>query len=472
MNNKLERVQIVGLHGNKTVDVQLSDNTLILVGENGSGKTTILRILFDFLSGRWLSLREFQFDYVSATIDGEEHKVTRQELIKKNPESYRQFLSGLPAPIRYRVSDLLDAGRFDDIPNELKKMYNRYGYSISRDELESALMNYSVIYNSLFIEEKPDGPKKDLRKSIQRVRDAIYAQILYLPTYRRIERELDSIFEGLDIDDYRRQKSMRQRHRMTDMSNEKAEAYIELVEFGMKDVQVAIDRTLTHLKEFSRENLNALTVQYLGDVVSEAYLNVVMSEIYNVPETTVLAALNRIDERILGSDHKDHLLEVIHSAGSEKSPTDHSKIISHYFLKLLKFQESLQEEEEKISRFCALCSEYIVDKQFVYDSANFSFSIVPKDKNNTVSIELQDLSSGEKQIVSIFSHLYLSRMTNFFVLIDEPELSLSVPWQRRFLVDIKNGDFCAGLVAVTHSPFIYENDLRKYAHSVGEFVST
>jgi hypothetical protein len=57
------------------------------------------------------------------------------------------------------------------------------------------------------------------------------------------------------------------------------------------------------------------------------------------------------------------------------------------------------------------------------------------------------------------------------VLIDEPELSLSVPWQKRFLVDIINGDFCAGLVAVTHSPFIYDNKLKPYAHSLGEFAS-
>ena len=57
------------------------------------------------------------------------------------------------------------------------------------------------------------------------------------------------------------------------------------------------------------------------------------------------------------------------------------------------------------------------------------------------------------------------------VLIDEPELSLSVPWQRRFLTDIRRGGFCAGLVAVTHSPFIYDNELKQYAHSLGEFVT-
>lgn len=95
---------------------------------------------------------------------------------------------------------------------------------------------------------------------------------------------------------------------------------------------------------------------------------------------------------------------------------------------------------------------------------------MPLEGRGTDEVKLSDLSSGEKQIVSLFSHLYLSEEKRFFVLIDEPELSLSVPWQRRFLKDIKEGDFCSGVVAVTHSPFIYDNDLREYAHSIGEFL--
>ncbi|WP_421659384.1 AAA family ATPase [Leptothermofonsia sp. ETS-13] len=95
----------------------------------------------------------------------------------------------------------------------------------------------------------------------------------------------------------------------------------------------------------------------------------------------------------------------------------------------------LQSEEEKISTFCRVCSEYITDKEFVYDSASFKFYIRPKfDYHAGESVQLSDLSSGEKQIVSLFSHLYLSGQSRYFVLIDEPELSLSVPWQKDFLL--------------------------------------
>lgn len=80
------------------------------------------------------------------------------------------------------------------------------------------------------------------------------------------------------------------------------------------------------------------------------------------------------------------------------------------------------------------------------------------------------LSSGEKQIVSLFSHLYLSGQKNSFVIIDEPELSLSVPWQKRLLPDILNK--CNGFIAVTHSPFIFDNELRTYVHSLEEYTTS
>lgn len=134
---------------------------------------------------------------------------------------------------------------------------------------------------------------------------------------------------------------------------------------------------------------------------------------------------------------------------------------------------TLEEKETNIVNFCDVCNEYMVNKTFKYNSSSYSFSIAENyGSKGPQDIKLHQLSSGEKQIVSLFSHLYLSGGSrSYFVLIDEPELSLSVPWQRRFLQDIRYSDFCSGLVAVTHSPFIYENQLQQYAHGLGEFIS-
>jgi predicted ATPase len=49
------------------------------------------------------------------------------------------------------------------------------------------------------------------------------------------------------------------------------------------------------------------------------------------------------------------------------------------------------------------------------------------------------------------------------VLIDEPELSLSLDWQKHLLPDVINSPGCAQLLAITHSPFIFDNELDMYA---------
>lgn len=451
MNNFLERIQIVGLHEGKTVDIKLRDNTLILVGENGSGKTTILRLIFYFLSGRWRELIPFRFEKIMATINGVDHEVTHTELSEIYENDYH--LSNFPKIIQQRVMYYFEKGQ--PIPRELRMIRGRNGKTLG-----DTIRRMERV-GDLISEE----PSDNLQTNIQNIRNAISAQILYLPTYRRIERELSSIFEGIDINDF-----LRQRDRIHSQEND--ESFIEYVEFGMKDVKDSIDYELANLKGFTSKDLNSLTLRYLDDIINKKYSDVSMKEIAEVSDETVTSILDRIDENILSKASKEHLSGVISSARSNKSSNDdHSWIVSHYFLKLLKFQELLQDKEKPISDFCALCSDYTVNKRLEYDSANFSFSIIPNGGNTSVeSIELSDLSSGEKQIVSLFSHLYLSGKKSFFLLIDEPELSLSVPWQRRFLTDIHHSGLCVGLIAATHSPFIYDNYLREYTHSLGEFV--
>jgi predicted ATPase len=61
------------------------------------------------------------------------------------------------------------------------------------------------------------------------------------------------------------------------------------------------------------------------------------------------------------------------------------------------------------------------------------------------------LSSGEKKILAIFSAVLLGEQDGI-LLIDEPELSLSIPWQDRLVEDISS--FGGKIIIATQSNHI------------------
>ncbi|MCS5980254.1 ATP-binding protein [Klebsiella pneumoniae subsp. pneumoniae] len=51
-------------------------------------------------------------------------------------------------------------------------------------------------------------------------------------------------------------------------------------------------------------------------------------------------------------------------------------------------------------------------------------------------------------------------------MIDEPELSLSLEWQEHVLVDIVNSPSVTQILAITHSPFVFNNELKSQVKSL------
>ena len=451
---------VEGLHGYKDFSIKFKDNRLILVGENGSGKTSVLRIFYYFLTCNWAELIKFKFKKVTLKINNNSYEISHSD-IKQNIYANDKFLRHLPPFIREKVKKALYKGDIEEIETILMKSMSPLRYR----EFRNHFLHYQFnLFDSTENDIKKSSQK--INKLVEKLEENIDFNILYLPTYRRIERELEFILKGYDKDDFKNTSI-----RSDVNSHQGSKNYIELIQFGMDDVNDAKDEILYKLKEFQRTELNLLTLKYLDDVVNKKYEKIDIAKIKKATDDDIDNVLRRIDETLLNEETKNKLRETIKTVKSSKrnvNEDEHTKVICHYFTKLLDFQEKLKQKESKMRDFCLVCNKYIVDKEFCYESSSFDFSIRSKLDNNSI-IQFQQLSSGEKQIVSLFSQLYLSDNNNYFVIIDEPEMSLSVPWQREFLVDIHKGEFCKGLFAVTHSPFIYDNELDKYTHGLGEF---
>jgi len=122
----------------------------------------------------------------------------------------------------------------------------------------------------------------------------------------------------------------------------------------------------------------------------------------------------------------------------------------------------LDDVEQKFSRFDELFQRVSLFKEIISEKFQFKDVIISREKGISVrtednlSIRLTDLSSGEQHELVLLYELLFGVRDNALILIDEPELSLHVGWQIRFLPDLQRIQKLRPLeiVMATHSPQI------------------
>ncbi len=148
----------------------------------------------------------------------------------------------------------------------------------------------------------------------------------------------------------------------------------------------------------------------------------------------------------------------------ETSQLESNPLLAYFLMKLGPVIERTKATEERLQRFVTACNSYLLqgdgEKGFTYEPQTMRVSVYNSYTQRTVG--MGQLSSGEKQIISMLAKLYLYEGSKV-ILIDEPELSLSIEWQRRIIPDIMESGVVSQVLAITHSPFIFENDYDPFA---------
>ena len=361
------------------------------------------------------------------------------------------------------VDRLKESGRFEEFitkrsisPIDRK----RYAEVLSTSTNEVFSLHSYLNRRLLETEERQDrhAAKTQLENSLVRL---MPGRALYLPTYRRIEKDLKDIFPGID-EKFRGYISSESGQKFIRSANH----YVDLVSFGMEDVRENIARRTGGMRDYSLKQYNELSALYLRDVIRGKGAAFTAKDINQLTDDRITEILNRVSEHALPAEDKALLLKKVKGIQNKKKADIelHDRFLAHYFTRLVAISEEIADRERDIAAFVDVCNAYLnPGKRMIYDEIAFTISI---EDQEGVPVDLSVLSSGEKQIVSLFSHLYLDEMRQQVVVIDEPELSLSVLWQKRFLKDILDSGRVSFLVAVTHSPFIYDNELRKSAIDV------
>ena len=325
----------------------------------------------------------------------------------------------------------------DDLREIITRRVSKF-FEIPYPIADSYVLSYLTSNNT-----NREGDEKRINSLKEMVSKNVTERVIYLTTYRRIEKDFSDRFESED----------ERFNRMDD----------SLIRFGMKDVSKAIKNILDTIRTTTNQGFNKMTGILLSKYAktnSSPYLY----DHYDYQDNYELVkiVLDRLGEQI-DKDVKETILALINK---RKINQPEFQYLRDLIVELIRNYDSLKKYDEKIIRFTETCNKYLNNKRFVYNQSDLTLKIVKEENESSVfnfeqkqeAIELSMLSSGEKQIVSLFSRLYLESDNKCILLIDEPELSISMKWQKMLLPDIMRSGNCRLLLTVTHSPFIFDNE--------------
>ncbi len=458
--HKPTRFEIIGLFGDRDVSLPIENDALILVGPNGIGKSSVTNIFYFFVSRQWERLAEYEFSEVAIWFGEGEVRAARSDIT-----GLSQFdrVTRDISPTS-RISYYIEKLRAEDLLEEFitsKKSGPQFRekvadvLSVPAEEIRHLQFSLKRRFSSLSEDEIFMAPRINIGSQLAQ---KLPGRALYLPTYRRIEKDLKEILP--DLED-RLRSSARPGYSLT--FTRSAKHYVDLVSFGMEDVRSSIDIRSRYLRDYSLSQFNDLSGLYLRDVIKGTADQYSSSQISGLDESGLAVILGRVSEQVLPAEDKELLREkILGMKRKKRAEMDVNDLyLAHYFSRLMSASADISAQEAEVIAFTEVCNAYLAPgKTMVYDDTKFTIDIFD-DRGRPIDLSM--LSSGEKQVVSLFSHLYLDQADNQMVIIDEPELSLSVPWQKRFLTDILDSARCSFIFSVTHSPFIYQNRLKSSA---------
>jgi energy-coupling factor transporter ATP-binding protein EcfA2 len=424
-DKEISSVRIIGLFGsNSFPKIELfptNDNTTsmaFLYGENGVGKSTILKLIFSLLSTERNKGRR---GYLAKTV------------FKELTVSFRNG---------YSISA---------IRSKLGKDGN---YSIIVKKNRQAL---EFLWHAQAAENNRVGEdyNPEINKFVELL-ELIAPKIVLLDDYRSIQSSLD--LEDLEIDlssmagraSYFQEGGVIRKYGIGTASISDY-AGLVLENLIAKTENLLRDRAM---KDTAIANVN--TGQIYFDIVQ----SLMHSDLKNEESTddTVVKMKNRIENienfiekygkySLIKGDFLDEIYGVLVGATTEKRE-DIIRVINPYLLSIEKKIEGVRLLSKQMSAYVNAINSFLNRK-----SMRFSLSEKTKFFNSSAEeIEVSNLSSGERHLIYLYSISLLSRDEPTLILVDEPELSLNFKWQRKLVESIMEiADSSAQFLMATHS---------------------
>ncbi|MDD0816429.1 AAA family ATPase [Curvibacter sp. HBC28] len=428
---KITRVKVEGLFGvfDHDIPLNIAGGITIVIGENGLGKTVVLESINAFFGGNFnffatLVFNKFSFYFETNECwhltknrsGGQEELFIAREFSDKSPQKpkkekiFRQASDSRDA--RLLVRD--NARRYDLLHRQMLMEGMTASGDIRRYMIEREYMDRMLHEHEY--ERDNVKPPKWLTEGIKKIKVSLI--------------ETQRIISPKEIG---------------------GEAYVSTVKYCSGELKEFILKAIKDSSDISA-GLDSTYPSRLMDKLGEGRLGYSYDEL-----NSELAALDEKRKNLSSAglvlDSQATVLPKIEE-NRDNLITLLKLYIDDSYDKLKPYDDLLQ----KITLLRAIINKRFKHKKLeINKTEGFVFrSTVIKEKDEFVKISPSKLSSGEQHELVLFYKLIFKSNKDDLILIDEPELSLHISWQNKFIADLKDVALLNSFSAViaTHSPDI------------------
>ena len=407
---KIKSIEVSGFWQTRTASATFRDDVNIIIGKNGTGKTTFMNIVHAVLAVDVEALYENPFKKVTLTLsDGKRMRTVRAARLDTKTSPF--------SVIEYHISNrqfsapLIGSDDGRSMPLAVRRRANEDIQRI-KAELSKLVSVASLSVYRIGGEPDPEARERTPRRYSSTVDIRLVSLMQRLTQFQ------------LELSNAARDVSIKlQRDVLT-----------SLLYAGPKDRERGYQLDFDETTE--RQNLIAAYKQ----------LGVGGSDVTKRIQDHISAVGTTIKNLHLASEQKGKDLHNI-DINIDFAALEAFKLTRTVVTKSLEAETRTDAIFSQVSLFLSTLKTFIADKEFSFSGGELVVA-------SEGPLPLAKLSSGEKQLLILFIEALLQRQRSFIFLADEPELSLHIAWQRNILTAIRALNPNAQIVVATHSPEI------------------
>jgi len=428
----LENIKIKKLFGlfDYHITLDTSENITILTGPNGYGKTTILNIIYHFFNQQFSYFQKLNFESISFEFSENE----RMELTKKE----KKAILTNNTSIFPRVYTDIHINFFDSEKKIGTFIYDSELRELIANELKN-FFSLRQIEEDLWINTRTNE-KISLNNFLNLYKEQLPEHFISLIKKKQSEEKNNPIIIFLNSLNIYLIKEQRLLHKIFGRDKEE-DTFLNTIELYAEELKKLIEEKQLEAYQITQKLDSSFPKRLI--------------------ETKTVIDEATFKERFAKLNYKQSKLQQFGITTVEQEIPDYNtesaKVLSVY----------LNDSEEKLSVYDDLLAKIdlfvsiISQKDFAFKTLQISsgkgFSFY---QNKTLQpLSLTDLSSGEQHEVVLLYELLFKTAPNTLILIDEPEISLHVIWQKAFIDDLKKISKLKKIsfLVSTHSPQIINN---------------